>query len=138
MRATSRVVLGPEPDWRRLDLTPRLHTDETLSSWMERFAGAYALKVRDFAQWLGYRPLNSVYATWCLDLHASPPTDFAVRLLQLSGLSARIIEAHRLSAVGTLAPHLRHTFCPQCWAEEWPFRRRVWANAWIFVCPRHH
>jgi hypothetical protein len=63
MRATSRVVPGPERDWRRLDLAPRLHTDETLSSWMERFAGAYALKVRDFAEWLGYRPLNSVYAT---------------------------------------------------------------------------
>lgn len=137
MRATSRIVSGPEPDWRRLDLAPRLHSDETLSSWMERFAGAYALKVRDFAEWLGYRPLSSVYATWCLDLDVTPPTDFAVRLSQLSGLSARAIEAHRMSAVGALAPYLRRTFCPQCWAEEGPYRRREWASAWTFVCPRH-
>jgi hypothetical protein len=137
MQATSGVVSRPAPGWRRLDLAPRLRADETLSSWMERFAGAYALKVRDFAEWLGYRPLYSVYAAWCLDLDVSPPPDFSVQLSQLTGRSAQTIEAHRLAAAGVLAPHLRRTFCPQCWAEEGPYRRREWASAWSLVCPRH-
>jgi hypothetical protein len=135
--ATSCVVSGSDPHWRRLDLAPRLHTDETLSSWMERFASAYGLKVREFAEWLGYRPLQSVYAAWCLDLDVSPPADFAARLSQLSGLTVRAIESRRLSPSAALAPHLRRTFCSQCWAEEGPYRRRQWANAWSLVCPHH-
>jgi hypothetical protein len=137
MRQKSLVVSLSGEGWERLSLAPRLRADETLSSWMERFAGAYALKVREFAEWLRYRPLHSVYAAWRLDLDVSPPADFAVRLAPLTGLSAREIEAHQLAASGMLVPHLRRTFCPQCWAEEGPYRRREWASAWSLVCPRH-
>ena len=137
MRQKSLVVCLSGEGWERLSLAPRLRADETLSSWMERFAGAYALKVREFAEWLRYRPLHCVYAAWRLDLDVSPPADFAVRLAQLTGLCAREIEAHRLAASGMLVPHLRRTFCPQCWAEEGPYRRREWASAWSLVCPRH-
>ena len=90
----------PERDWGRLNLVPRLRTDETLSSWLERFASVYALTVREFAEWLGYRPLHSVYALWRIDLDASPPADFVARLSQLTGLSAQTIDAHRIPSSG--------------------------------------
>ena len=44
---------------------------------------------------------------------------------------------HRLSRFEALRPHLRRTFCPQCWAEEGPYRRREWAHPWSLMCLRH-
>lgn len=50
----------------------------------------------------------------------------------------REIEQHRLSPTFALPLHLRRTFCPRCWSEEGPYRRREWASAWSLICTRHH
>lgn len=45
-----RRVVAKEPARARarLNLAPRLRTDETLSSWLERFAAAYGLTQGEF------------------------------------------------------------------------------------------
>ena len=138
MQQKTFVAQGPAHERGRLDLVPRLRPDETLSSWLERFAGAYGMKLRDFTQWLGYRALHSVHGGLRLDLDVSAPADLAPLLSQLTTHSAPTIEAHRMTALGKLPPHLRRAFCSQCWAEEGPYRRREWASAWSLVCTHHH
>lgn len=138
MQQKSFVTQGPTRECGRLNLVPRLRADETLSSWLERFAGAYGMKVRDFTQWLGYRALHSVHGGLRLDLDICAPADLAPLLAKLTAHSAQTIETHRMTALGRLPPHLRRAFCSQCWAEEGSYRRREWASAWSLVCTRHH
>jgi hypothetical protein len=58
-------------------------------------------------------------------------------LSALAGVSEEIIRTHELSALDVLPAGLRRAFCPQCWSEEGPYRRREWASAWALVCTRH-
>lgn len=121
----------------RLQLVPRFRTDETLSSWLERFAGGYGMTVRDFTQWLGYRQSQPYEGLSRIDLDIDPPADLAPVLSRVSGLTAQVIEAQRMIPDSTLLPHLRRTYCAQCWAEEGPYRRREWASSWSLVCTHH-
>jgi hypothetical protein len=121
----------------RLQLVPRFRTDETLSSWLERFAGGYGMTVRDFTQWVGYRQSQPYEGLSRIDLDIDPPADLAPVLSRVSGLTAQVIEAQRMIPDSTLLPHLRRTYCAQCWAEEGPYRRREWASSWSLVCTHH-
>jgi hypothetical protein len=58
-------------------------------------------------------------------------------LSRVSGLSTQVIDAHCAAPDGLLPPHLRRTFCPECWVEEGLYRRRRLTNCWLFVCVRH-
>jgi hypothetical protein len=120
----------------RLNLAPRLRDDETLSSWLERVAGAYGMRLGDFARWLGYRDLVS-YGQPLIDLDVSPPADLAAIMGQHTGISAHVIEGYRLTGLDVLPLRLRRAFCPQCWLEDGPYRRREWSNGWSLVCTRH-
>jgi TniQ len=132
------VVAASQVEIReRLHLSPRLRCDETLSSWMERFAGAYGMTLREFARWIGYRNLYSAHGQLTVDLDVSPPGDLPPILSALAGVSEEIIRTHELSALDVLPAGLRRAFCPQCWSEEGPYRRREWASAWALVCTRH-
>lgn len=132
-------ALVARPPWRpraRLNLAPRLHAEETLSSWLERFADAYGMTLREFFLWLGYPDLSrDTFLRY--DLDVSPPEDLARVLAPHAGIPARWIAAHRLKDRGALAPYRRGAFCPQCWAEEGPYRRREWARGWSLICRRH-
>jgi len=120
----------------RLNLAPRLRPDETVSSWLERFAGAYELTLARFLRWLGYPPRFAL--PWSrADLDVAPPPDLGEIMRSHAGIAAEAIEMHRLSPAVALPLHLRRTFCPQCWSEEGPYRRREWASAWSLVCTRH-
>ncbi len=70
------VARDPPRPRARLNLAPRLHPDETLSSWLERFAGAYGMRLREFFLWLGYRNFLG-YCEVPHDLDVSPPPDLA-------------------------------------------------------------
>lgn len=120
----------------RLNLAPRLRPDETLSSWLERCAGAYGLTLPRFLRWLGYSERFS--AAWSrIDLDVAPPIDLATIMASHTGLAPEAIEARRLPPEGALPLHLRRTFCPQCWREEGPYRRCEWASGWSLICTRH-
>ena len=129
----ARAPLRPRA---RLNLTPRLHPGETISSWMERYAAAYDLTLREFLWWLGY-PLGSRYECPSLDLDVAPPPDLAEVLAPHAGIYGEIIDAHRLIGSTLIAPWYRRTFCPECWSEEAPYRRREWTEGWSLVCPAH-
>src|SRR5437879_4917967 len=103
----------------RLNLAPRVRRDETLSSWLERFAGAYGLKLGEFMRWLGYRNLFS-YGQPLVDLDAAPPIDLADIMQQHAAIAAHAIEEHRLVGTAVLPVPLRRAFCSQCWVEEGP------------------
>ena len=133
-----RVILARAPlrPRARLNLTPRLHAGETISSWMERYAAAYGLTLREFLCWLGY-PLDSRYAHSSLDLDVAPPPDLAEVLTPHAGLYGEVIDWHRLIGSTVIAPWHRRTFCSQCWSEEVPYQRREWTDGWSLVCPVH-
>ncbi len=133
-----RMILARAPlrPRARLNLTPRLHPGETISSWMERYAAAYGLTLREFLWWLGY-PLGSRYEGPSFDLDVAPPPDLAEVLAPHAGIYGEIIDAYRLIASTVIAPWHRRTFCPQCWSEEVPYRRRDWTDGWSLVCPAH-
>jgi hypothetical protein len=130
------VAKTPAAARARLNLAPRLRDDETLSSWLERFAAAYGLKLSEFLRWLGYKNLFS-YAQPLIDLDESPPADLAQIMRSHAGIGPEVIEQHRLVGTAILRPLLRRTFCPRCWIEDGPYRHREWANAWSLVCVRH-
>lgn len=133
-----RPLVARRP-WRpraRLNLAPRLHAEETLSSWLERFAAAYGMTLRELFLWLGYPDLARA-AYQALDLDVSPPGDLARVLAPHAGIPARWIATHRLDGRGALAPYLRRAFCAECWAEEGPCRRIEWAQGWSLICRRH-
>lgn len=132
----SVVARHPPRPRARLNLAPRLHTDETLSSWLERFAGAYNMTLREFFLWLGY-PDFLGYCQVPYDLDVSPPPDLAGLLASHAGLGAELLAAHRLDAFDALPLRRRRTFCPECWTEEGPYRRLEWAHGWSLVCRRH-
>ena len=130
------VARDPPRPRARLNLAPRLHPDETLSSWLERFAGAYGMTLGEFFLWLGYRNFLG-YHEVPHDLDVSPPPDLAGVLALHTGLSAELLAAHRMEAFDALPPRWRRTFCPECWIEEGPYRRFEWAHNLSLVCPRH-
>jgi hypothetical protein len=130
------VARRPAGARTRLNLAPRLRIDETLSSWLERFAGAYGLTLGEFMRWLGYRRLFS-YGQPLIDLDVVSPIDLAEIMQQHAGIAANAIEDHRLVETAALPVPLRRAFCPQCWMEDGPYRRREWANGWSLVCTRH-
>jgi TniQ len=130
------VANAPTATRARLNLAPRLRADESLSSWLERFAGAYGLKLGEFMRWLGYRNLFS-YGQALIDLDAAPPSDLAEIMQQHTGVAAQAIEDHRLVGAATMPVLLRRAFCPRCWMEEGPYRRREWASGWSLICTRH-
>jgi TniQ len=130
------VAKTPAAARARLNLAPRFRHDETLSSWLERFAAAYGLKLSEFLRWLGYKNLFS-YAQPLIDLDKSPPADLAQIMRPHAGIGPEVIEQHRLVGTAILRTSLRRTFCTQCWIEDGPYRRREWANAWSLVCVRH-
>lgn len=138
MKGLRRTVLARAPlrPRARLALAPRLHANETLTSWLERFAGAYGMTVREFVLWLGYPDLLG-YAQAPYDLDVSQPPDLAAVLGAHAGLDAQRIAAHRMRGSGALPPERRRVFCPECWAEEGAYRRFEWARGWSLVCPRH-
>jgi hypothetical protein len=112
-----RFARAPLGTRARLNLTPRLHSGETISSWMERYAAAYGLTLREFLCWLGY-PLNSQYIHPSLDLDVAPPPDLAEVLAPHAGLYGEVIDSHRLIGSTVIAPSHRRAFCAQCWSEE--------------------
>lgn len=120
----------------RLNLAPRLRSDETLSSWLERFAAAYGMTLGEFMRWLGYRNVFS-YGCLHMDLDVTMPADLVEVLASHAGISIEEIEAHRLSGKSVLPRASRRAFCPQCWVEEGPYRRREWASSWSLICTRH-
>ena len=127
----------------RLNLVPRLRPDESLSSWLERLAGRYAMNPLGLLQWMGYpctrspsHPVGS-RGVGRLDLDIEPPLDLPRTLAHHCGTSAKEIEALRLPAYGTLREPYRRTFCASCWAEDGPYRRREWASGWSMICVRH-
>ncbi len=122
------VAKTPAAARARLNLAPRLRDDETLSSWLERFAAAYGLKLSEFLRWLGYKNLFS-YAQPLIDLDQSPPADLAQIMRSHAGIGPEVIEQHRLVGAAILWTSLRLTFCRRCWMEDGPYRRREWANA---------
>jgi hypothetical protein len=128
------VARAPLRPRARLNLAPRLHSDETLSSWLERFAGAYAMSLREFVRWLGYPGLDA--QRWG-DLDVAPPPDLAQVIAPHAGIGAEIIAAHRMDGAAALPPLQRRAFCPECWAEEGPYRRVEWAQGWSLVCCHH-
>ncbi len=130
------VASAPTARRARLNLAPRLRVDESLSSWLERFAGAYGLKLGELMRWLGYRNLFS-YGQALIDLDAVPPSDLAEIMQQHTGVAAQAIEDHRVVGTATLPVSLRRAFCPRCWMEEGPYRRREWASGWSLMCTRH-
>ncbi|MBW4053734.1 MAG: TniQ family protein [Proteobacteria bacterium] len=130
------VARDPPRPRARLNLAPRLHPDETLSSWLERFAGAYGMTLRELFLWLGYRNFLG-YCEVPHDLDVSPPPDLAGVLASHTGLSAELLAAHRMEAFDALPPRWRRTFCPECWIEEGPYRCFEWAHNLSLVCRRH-
>jgi hypothetical protein len=133
-----RRVVAKEPAKARarLNLAPRLRTDETLSSWLERFAAAYGLTQGEFMRWLGY-PNSFSYGRSLIDLDASPPADFCGIMEQHAGTPAHSLEKHRLTDRAVLSMRLRRTFCARCWQEHGPYRHREWASGWALICIRH-
>ena len=132
----SVLARDPPRPRARLNLAPRLHADETLSSWLERFAAAYDMTLREFCVWLGY-PNFLAYCQVPYDLDVAPPPDLAGLLASHAGLTAEFLAAHRMDAFDALPPARRRTFCPECWAEEGTYRRFAWAHGWALVCRRH-
>src|SRR5690242_18966981 len=126
-----RTVIAKTPSAARarLNLAPRFRHEETLSSWLERFAAAYGLKWREFLRWFGYKKLF-FYAQPLIDLGQSPPADLAQIMRPHAGIGPEAIEHHRLVGTAILPTSLRRTFCHQCWMEDGPYRHREWANAW--------
>jgi hypothetical protein len=116
MRRAS-VASAPTATRARLNLAPRLRVDETLSSWLERFAGAYGLRLGEFMHWLGYRNPFS-YGQALIDLDVAPPSDLAGIMQQHTATAAHAIEDHRLVGTATLPVRLRRAFCSSCWMEE--------------------
>jgi hypothetical protein len=92
-----RTVIAKTPSAARarLNLAPRFRHDETLSSWLERFAAAYGLKLSEFLRWLGYEKLF-FYAQPLIDLDQSPPADLAQIMRPHAGIGPEVIEQHRL------------------------------------------
>lgn len=79
----------------RLNLVPRLRPDETLSSWLERLAGRYAMNPLGLLQWMGYpctrspsHPVGS-RGVGRLDLDIEPPLDLPRTLAHHCGTSAK-------------------------------------------------
>jgi hypothetical protein len=134
--AETFVAKAPPRARVRLNLAPRLREDETLSSWLERFGGAYGLTLGEFMRWMGYRAPFS-YGQALIDLDAHPPRDLSGILEQHTGVSARVFDQRRLVGCAVLPLRLRRAFCARCWAEDGPYRRREWASAWSLVCTRH-
>ena len=90
-----------------------------------------------FMRWLGY---SSRYnEPWSrIDLDVTPPRDLGEIMEAHAGIAPEVVGTHRLSSFRTLPLHLRRTFCPQCWQEDGPYRRREWASGWSLLCIRHH
>lgn len=130
------VALEPLRPRARLNLAPRLHAEETLTSWLERFASAYGMTIREFLLWLGY-PDFFRYADNSYDLDGTSPADLAGVLAAHTGIGAQVIAAHRMDGASVLSPHRRRAFCPECWAEGGRYRRIEWAQGWSLVCRRH-
>lgn len=133
-----RPVLAQTPlrPRARLNLAPRLHADETLSSWLERFAARYGMSIRELFLWLGY-PDFFQFARNPFDLDVVQPADLAGVLAAHTGIGADVIAAHGIDGASALTPERRRAFCPECWVEEAPYRRFEWAHGWSLVCPRH-
>ena len=121
----------------RLALTPRLHRDELLSSWLNRLAFAYGLTLGELFQWLGYARHNTRTAAVTFDADTEIPKDLAEILAVHTGLRfpalVKPTDSGRRRAVDGAAAHV----CAECWREEGPYRRREWASAWALVCGRH-
>ncbi len=130
------VAKSPPRVRSRLNLAPRQHEDESLSSWLERLGGCYGLTMGELLRWLGYRAAFS-YGQALIDLDVHPPRDLSGILEQHTGVPARSFDEQRLSTEGVLPIGLRRSFCPRCWVEDGPYRRREWASAWSLVCTRH-
>lgn len=132
----ANMAKAPPTGRARLNLAPRLRADETLSSWLERFGGAYGMTLARFLLWLGYS--KRFGAPWSrVDIDLEPPHDLGEIMLAHAGIAAESIDAHRLRFRDVLPLHLRRTFCPACWAEEGPYRRGEWARPWSLICTRH-
>jgi hypothetical protein len=86
--------------------------------------------------WLGYRNMFS-YGSLRMDLDVTMPADLVEALVSHSGISREEIEAHGLSGKSVLPLASRRAFCPKCWVEEGPYRRREWASGWSLICARH-
>jgi len=130
------VARTPPRGRARLNLVPRWREGETLSSWLERLAGAYGLTLGEFWQWLGYPALYS-YGVSRIDLDLQPPPDLIDILEQHTGVSSHRFNQQRLAGEAVLPLRLRRTFCPRCWMQDGPYRRREWASGWALVCTRH-
>ena len=133
-----RPVLAQTPlrPRARLNLAPRLHAEETLCSWLERFAARYGMSIRELFLWLGY-PDFFQFARNPFDLDVVQPADLAAVLAAHTGIGAHVIAAQSIDGASALSPHHRRAFCPECWVEEGPYRRFEWAHGWSLVCPRH-
>jgi hypothetical protein len=131
------LAIPPLRGRQRLGLAPRLRADETISSWLERLAGAYGMTTIELMRWLGYRTACSYSGVSILDLDVCPPPDLSSVLAQHTAVSAAQIDGHRLPALGLLSPERRRAFCPTCWSEQGPYRRREWTHSLSLICLRH-
>jgi len=96
------------------------------------------MTVRDFTQWLGYRQSQPYEGISRIDFDIDPPADLAPVLSRVSGLTAQVIESHRMIPDSTLLPHLRRTYCAPVLR---PRRARTAGvsgrAAGLFVCAHH-
>lgn len=130
------VAQAPLRPRARLNLAPRLHAEETLSSWLERFAFRYGMSIRELFLWLGY-PDFFQFARNAFDLDVLQPADLAGVLAAHTGIGAEVIAAQGMDGASALPPERRRAFCPECWVEEGPYRRFEWARGWSLACRRH-
>jgi TniQ len=135
MKGTSMPSeLPPEP--MRLNLAPPLHADESFSSWLERFAGAYEMTREEFLCWLGFGK-SRVDGVAFQDLDVSLPRDLSIALNRHTGIGVSRIERQRLEGDTILPRGLRGAFCPQCVQEKGARLVREWADAWSLMCWQH-
>jgi hypothetical protein len=102
--------------------------DETITSWVIRFAQAQGISPRRFLALLSQTPLR--------EFNPSSYRPYYAVLAAVSGLD----EAHvrSLNEIDTALPSSILSCCPECLAtDEVPYIRASWHWSTTFVCPVH-
>jgi hypothetical protein len=125
----------------RLAYSPAIQADETLWSWLTRVSIYHGWSADEFLRLLGFG------APWAdhfrqVDVDCAAPNELLGRLAAVTGFDCSLLVAHQVEpSARTLWLDDRVAFCESCWtdaaANEVPYVRRAWLDAWCIDCPIH-
>lgn len=114
------------------------HTDESLSSAIDRVASLWSVSRQELLRQLGHAPSAEE-----LDAIVSRP--LLESMARAFGTESCVLEAlavprDRLEVL--VAPRIRHAYCPLCMEDDWrsghtPYFRLDWGRLWLTHCRVH-